>query len=71
MEEIKKFARYFTPYKWNVIFGIVFIFFGMLFGLYVPYLIGHAIDDIKISLYNNTLNIQKISLQSTKHGLIN
>ena len=62
MEEIRKFARYFTPYKWNVIFGIVFIFFGMLFGLYVPYLIGNAIDDIKISLYNNSLNLKKIGV---------
>ncbi len=62
MEEIRKFARYFTPYKWNVIFGIVFIFFGMLFGLYVPYLIGNAIDDIKISIYNNSLNVSKISV---------
>ncbi len=61
MEEIRKFARYFKPYKWNVIFGIVFIFFGMLFGLYVPYLIGGAIDDIKISLYNESLTVQKIS----------
>ncbi len=62
MEEIRKFARYFTPYKWNVIFGVVFIFFGMLFGLYVPYLIGDAIDDIKISLYNQSLTVEKISI---------
>ena len=62
MEEIKKFARYFKPYKWNVITGILFIFFGMLFGLYVPYLIGDAIDDIKTSLYNETLSVEKISL---------
>jgi ATP-binding cassette, subfamily B, multidrug efflux pump len=62
MEEIKKFARYFKPYKWNVLTGILFIFFGMLFGLYVPYLIGDAIDDIKTSLYNETLTVGKISL---------
>jgi ATP-binding cassette subfamily B protein len=62
MEEIKKFARYFAPYKWNVIAGIVCIFFGMLFGLYVPYLIGDAIDDIKISVYNNSLTVTKISI---------
>jgi ATP-binding cassette, subfamily B, multidrug efflux pump len=61
MEEIRKFARYFSPYKWNILFGILFIFFGMLFGLYVPYLIGGAIDDIKISVYNNDLTIAKIS----------
>jgi ATP-binding cassette, subfamily B, multidrug efflux pump len=62
MEEIRKFARYFSPYKWNILFGILFIFFGMLFGLYVPYLIGGAIDDIKISVYNNDLTIAKISI---------
>lgn len=62
MEEIKKFARYFKPYKWNMIAGILFIFFGMLFGLYVPYLVGDAIDDIKTSLYNETLTVRKISL---------
>jgi ATP-binding cassette, subfamily B, multidrug efflux pump len=62
MEEIRKFARYFSPYKWNIIVGILFIFFGMLFGLYVPYLIGGAIDDIKISLYNGTLTVTKISI---------
>jgi ATP-binding cassette, subfamily B, multidrug efflux pump len=62
MEEIKKFARYFKPYKWNVVTGILFIFFGMLFGLYVPYLIGDAIDDIKTSLYNQTLTVRKISI---------
>ncbi len=61
MEEIRKFSRYFSPYKWNILFGILFIFFGMLFGLYVPYLIGGAIDDIKISVYNNDLTIAKIS----------
>jgi ATP-binding cassette subfamily B protein len=33
----------------------------MLFGLYVPYLVGDAIDDIKISLYNETLTVRKIS----------
>lgn len=61
MEEIKKFARYFKPYKWNVFAGVLFIFFGMLFGLYVPYLVGDAIDDVKTSLYNETLTVGKIS----------
>ncbi len=46
MEELKKFVRYFKPYKWQVIFGVLFIAISMAFGLYVPYLIGQAIDDI-------------------------
>jgi ATP-binding cassette subfamily B protein len=46
MEELKKFARYFSPYRLNVIFGILFILCSMSFGLAVPYLVGQAIDDI-------------------------
>ncbi len=46
MEELKKFVRYFKPYKWQVIFGVFFIAVSMAFGLFVPYLVGQAIDDI-------------------------
>jgi ATP-binding cassette subfamily B protein len=61
MEEIRKFARYFKPYKWNVIAGVLFIFFGMLFGLYVPYLLGRAIDDIKNRDADGSLTIAIIT----------
>ncbi len=46
MNELRKFARYFKPYKWHVIAGIFFILCSMGFGLLIPYLIGMAIDDI-------------------------
>ena len=46
MEDLKKFARYFKPYKWHVAFGILFILISMAFGLLIPYLVGQAIDDI-------------------------
>jgi ATP-binding cassette, subfamily B, multidrug efflux pump len=46
MEELKKFVRYFKPYKWHVAFGILFILISMAFGLLIPYLVGQAIDDI-------------------------
>ncbi len=46
MEELKKFARYFLPYKWNVVFGVLFILCSMAFGLWIPTLVGQAIDDI-------------------------
>ncbi|MDQ3748379.1 MAG: ABC transporter ATP-binding protein/permease [Acidobacteriota bacterium] len=46
MEELKKFARYFKPYKYHVVFGILFILVSMAFGLLVPYLVGQAIDDL-------------------------
>lgn len=48
MEEIKKFARYFQPYKWHVAFGIFFILISMAFGLLIPYLVGKAIDDLSL-----------------------
>ena len=46
MEEIKKFGKYFRPYKLHIIFGVLFIAVSMAFGLYVPHLVGQAIDDI-------------------------
>ncbi len=46
MEELKKFARYFSPYKFHIIMGILFILVSMAFGLLVPYLVGQAIDDL-------------------------
>lgn len=50
MEEIKKFARYFKPYQWHVIAGIIFILFSMAFGLLIPYLVGRAIDDLSTEI---------------------
>ena len=46
MEQIKKFARYFKPYKWSMVAGILFILVSMAFGLLVPYLVGTAVDDL-------------------------
>lgn len=50
MEQIKKFAKYFLPYKNQIILGIVCILFGMIFGLLVPYLVGRAVDDLSKDL---------------------
>jgi len=46
MEQLRKFAIYFRPYKWHIISGIFFILVSMLFGLLVPYLVGVAVDDL-------------------------
>lgn len=64
MEELRKFAGYFTPYKWHVVAGIFFILCSMSFGLYVPYLVGDAIDDFKMSEFNGSLSVQKISVHA-------
>jgi len=46
MEQLKKFARYFKPYKWSILSGILFILASMAFGLFVPYMVGQAVDDM-------------------------
>lgn len=46
MEQLRKFAGYFTRYKWQLALGIFFILLSTLFGLAVPYLVGAAIDDL-------------------------
>ena len=61
MEEIKKFARYFSPYRWHLVFGVVFILISMAFGLLVPAYVGQAIDDLTINFNNGTLTFGKIS----------
>jgi len=46
MEQLKKFARYFKPYKWSILSGILFILASMAFGLFIPYMVGQAVDDM-------------------------
>ncbi|MDQ2746380.1 MAG: ABC transporter transmembrane domain-containing protein, partial [Acidobacteriota bacterium] len=60
MEEIKKFARYFSPYKWHLVLGVFFILVSMAFLLLIPSFIGQAIDDITASYNNKTLTFWQI-----------
>src|SRR5688572_15350191 len=46
MDQLRKFARYFKPYKWTVALGIFFILCSMSFGLLIPFMVGAAIDDL-------------------------
>lgn len=46
MDQLKKFFRYFKPYKWAIIGGILCILASMAFGLLVPYIVGKAVDDL-------------------------
>jgi ATP-binding cassette subfamily B protein len=46
MEQIRKFARYFAPYRWYLIGGVASIAVSLGFGLLVPYLVGLAVDDL-------------------------
>jgi ATP-binding cassette subfamily B multidrug efflux pump len=46
VEQIRKFARYFSPYRGVILLGIFFILASMSFGLMIPYLVGQAVDDL-------------------------
>jgi ATP-binding cassette subfamily B multidrug efflux pump len=61
MEELKKFARYFKPYKLHVILGIFFILCSMAFGLLIPYLVGQAIDYLRAGYDAGDLTWRKIA----------
>ncbi len=50
MEQLRKFARYFGPYKWHLAAGIASILVSMSFGLLVPYFVGQAIDDFYLEV---------------------
>jgi ATP-binding cassette, subfamily B, multidrug efflux pump len=47
MNDLRKFARYFRPYKQALVVGIVCIFASVVIGLLVPVFVGHAIDDLR------------------------
>src|ERR1035437_5393249 len=46
MDQLKKFLRYFKPYKGTILTGILCILGSMAFGLFVPFMVGRAIDDL-------------------------
>ncbi|HEY2846862.1 MAG TPA: ABC transporter ATP-binding protein, partial [Pyrinomonadaceae bacterium] len=50
MEQLKKFAKYFAPYKRVILAGIGCILGGAAFGLLVPYMVGRAVDDLTVSI---------------------
>ncbi|HEY7786178.1 MAG TPA: ABC transporter ATP-binding protein [Pyrinomonadaceae bacterium] len=45
MDDLKRFARYFLPYKTALIVGIICILAGVLFNLSIPIIVGQAVDE--------------------------
>src|SRR6476659_2223741 len=44
MDDLRRFAHYFRPYKVALITGILSILASVLFKLYIPLIVGNAID---------------------------
>ncbi|MEP6921344.1 MAG: ABC transporter ATP-binding protein [bacterium] len=45
MNDLRKFARYFRPYKSSLIIGILCIVAGVVFNLTIPLIVGRAVDE--------------------------
>ncbi len=45
MNDLRKFARYFRPYKASLIIGILCIVAGVVFNLTIPLIVGRAVDE--------------------------
>ena len=45
MDDLRKFARYFRPYKVSLIIGILCIVAGVIFNLTIPLIVGQAVDE--------------------------
>jgi ATP-binding cassette, subfamily B, multidrug efflux pump len=71
MGELKKFARYFRPYKLSLITGIFCILGSVLFSVYVPLIVGQAIDEnwTYISASRLTISALKVLGASVVSGI--
>jgi len=47
MNDLRKFARYFAPYKKSLAVGILCILASVVVGLLVPVFVGRAVDDLR------------------------
>ena len=47
MNDLRKFARYFRPYKKSLVLGVLCILASVVVGLLVPLYVGRAVDDLR------------------------
>ncbi|MBC7798531.1 MAG: ABC transporter ATP-binding protein [Pyrinomonadaceae bacterium] len=65
MTELRKFFRYFRPYKVTLIVGVLFIFISTLFGLFTPFLVGQAVDDLTQGVTWAKINFYALTILGT------
>jgi ATP-binding cassette subfamily B multidrug efflux pump len=71
MDDLKKFARYFRPYKLSLVAGISCILGSVLFNVYVPLIVGQAIDAnwTSVSVSRLTVSALKVLGASVISGI--
>ena len=62
MDDLRKFARYFRPYKLSLTVGIACIFASTMAGLVIPLIVGHAVDQnwVEVSWTRLTIAAAKV-----------
>ena len=71
MGDLKKFARYFRPYRLSLVTGITCILCSVLFSVYIPLIVGQAIDEnwTYISVSRLTVSALKVLGASLLSGI--
>jgi ATP-binding cassette subfamily B protein len=70
MDDLRKFARYFRPYKLSLTVGIACILASTLAGLFIPLIVGHAVDQnwVEVSWTKLTIAAGKVLVASVVSG---
>src|SRR5688500_17850877 len=62
MDDIRRLARFFRPYKWSLIFGIASIVAGVIFNVAIPRIVGQALDENWNQVTWSKLNIAALKV---------
>ncbi|HSE20586.1 MAG TPA: ABC transporter ATP-binding protein [Pyrinomonadaceae bacterium] len=71
MDDLKRFTRYFRPYKLSLTIGIACILAGIVFNLYIPLIVGQAVDEnwTQVSWRHLTISAAKVIGASIISGI--
>ncbi|HYN85559.1 MAG TPA: ABC transporter ATP-binding protein [Pyrinomonadaceae bacterium] len=66
MDELRKFARYFRPYKKSLVAGVFCILASVVFSLLLPSLVRRAVDDLRTGITWRTITFYALLIFGTK-----
>ncbi len=71
MDDLRKFGRYFLPYKASLTIGIICILASVVFNVYIPLIVGQAVDAnlTEVSWYRLTISALQILGASLVSGV--
>lgn len=71
MDDLRRFARYFSPYKLQLVTGILCILAGVIVNLTIPLIVGQAVDEnwTEISWSKLTISALKVLAASVVSGI--